>query len=64
MRRPKVWIRHYIWKATDGTETAGIAVQQRGRTIAHYTADEAFTMANKLVDLAEQLEQQHQGETA
>lgn len=61
--RPKVKVRPYVWKALDETETQGIGILSQGRAVAHYTAAEARTMADRLHDLADKLEQ-HEGEIA
>ncbi|WP_434619286.1 hypothetical protein [Arthrobacter sp. A5] len=57
-RRPKVHIKPYDWKASDGAATPGIGIHHHGVTIAHYTIAEAITLADRLVDLAEQMEKE------
>ncbi len=57
-RRPKVHVKPYDWKATDGAATPGIGIRHRGVTIAHYTTAEVITLANRLVDMAEQMEKE------
>lgn len=57
-RRPFLEIRRYTWKAKDGTETPGVALKFGNQIKAHLTPEEAIRMADKLVDLSEQTEQE------
>lgn len=56
--RPQAKVRPYVW-VDSGTQerTPGIGLLHRGTVLAHLTADEARTMADRLHDLAERLEQ-------
>ena len=63
-RRPKVKARAYYWRALDGTKTPGVGILQGGLVVAHYTADEARRMADRLHDLADKLDTVLDQETA
>lgn len=47
------------WTDDQGNTTPGIALRRGRYMAAHLTAHEAIELANRLVDLAEELEQQH-----
>lgn len=55
-KRPYVQVRAYVWRDADGTPTPGISLRNGQRLAAHLTPTEAIAMANKLVDLTEQVE--------
>lgn len=58
-QRPYLNVRIYTWKAPDRTLTPGIGLF-RGRDIqGHLTYAEAIELSNRLVDLAETLEQEN-----
>lgn len=47
------------WKDEQGNVTPGILLRKGKHVAAHLTATEAIQLANRLVDLAEQLEAHH-----
>ena len=63
-RRPfigKVWIEHWTSMLT-GKVTPGIKLGGSGGIAAHLTADEARELADKLHDLADQLDSTRAGQ--
>lgn len=54
--RPHAKARKYAWLGTDGTRTRGIALTRNGRILVHMTATEARSTADRLHDLADQLD--------
>ena len=59
MRRPKLTARKWEWRSPTGN-IAGIGLMRGYHLNAHLTPDEAITLANRLVDLAEQMQHQEQ----
>jgi hypothetical protein len=59
--RPRVKARLWEWRGKAGVRTPGIAIFQGQAVRGHLTPAQAISLANRLVDLAEQI--QGQGET-
>jgi hypothetical protein len=56
-RRPRFSnVRKRPWNNPDGTTTKGIAIYKGNLLAAHLLPSEAYKLANRLVDLAEELE--------
>lgn len=55
--RPQAKVRPYVW-VDSGTQerTPGIGLLHRGTVLAHLTANEARSMADRLHDLAEKID--------
>lgn len=51
-------VRLKEWTNDDGTITAGIALYHKRQRVAQLEPHEAYALADRLVDLAEQLEAQ------
>lgn len=56
--RPKVKVRPRVWKNGDGTELPGVAIYGGAGLQAHLTPNQARAMADRLHDLADQLEKE------
>ncbi|MDQ0824308.1 hypothetical protein QFZ60_000481 [Arthrobacter sp. B2I5] len=61
--RPKVYTRLWAWKDADRNETPGVGLFRGQDLQAHLTPGEARTLADKLHDLADRAEANHQKET-
>lgn len=54
--RPKPTVRKRQWIDLDGSRTPGVAIMHAGKVLAHMNPDEARALADKLHDLADQLD--------
>lgn len=54
--RPKATIRKRTWVDLNGTRTPGIAIMHAGKVLAHMSAEEARAIADKIHDLADNLD--------
>jgi len=60
MKRPYLSKVHsWQWRDQHGNATPGIALRKGQHIAAHLTPAEAIDLANRLVDLTEELEAQH-----
>lgn len=57
-KRPFLKIKRRAWAHQDGTTTPGLVLHQAGKVYAHLTPEEARTLADKLHDYADHLEQE------
>ncbi len=56
--RPKVYPRCWAWKDADRNETPGVGIFRGHSLQAHLTPTEARTLADKLHDMADQVDSQ------
>jgi hypothetical protein len=55
-KRPFVKVRNWTWKDQERQATPGLALWGKNGLTAHLTCTEARTLADKLHDMADQLE--------
>lgn len=54
--RPKAKIIKRTWVDLDGSRTPGLAIMHAGKALAHMSSEEARAIADRIHDLADELE--------
>ena len=55
MIRPFITLRSYTWRTEERVKVPGIGLMHCGKLKAHLTYGEAYSLANDLTDMADQL---------